>query len=111
MRTLQALRVAQDNHVRVNYINVDKTSYQRMLPEERDRLIEAIEATGGSYHEAMTKDQVSTILQTVIVQKATERVTTEFDNNGLVVLMLLALTMLMICISRGIETILLRVAR
>ena len=111
MRSIQALRVAKDNHVCVHYINVDKTSYQRMAADERDRLIEAIEATGGSYHEAMSKAQVSDTLKAIIVGKSAEKVTSEFDNNGVVIVFLLTMTMFMLFVGRGMETIVLRVAR
>ena len=111
MRSIQALSVAKDNHVCVHYINVDKTSYQRMAADERDRLIEAIEATGGSYHEAMSKAQVSDTLKAIIIGKSTEKVTSEFDNNGLVIVFLLTMTMFMLFVGRGMETIVLRVAR
>lgn len=74
MRTVQALDYARENHVKVNYVNVDKHSYQQLSPEERDQLLGAVEATGGQYFEitiSQTLGQVMTqIAQSVPGQKA-----------------------------------------
>lgn len=109
MRTLQALRFAKDNDLCVHYINVDKTEFQRMLPEERDRLIEAVEATGGAYKEAMNPSQVSEILQKIIAQKKAETIVEEVGRSGAAIVFLIGMTLLVLLIGRGIETILLRV--
>lgn len=73
MRTFPALTYAKENNVTVNYVNVDKNSYQQLSVEERSRLLRAVEATGGGYFEVTPHQSVSQVMaqitQSIQVQK------------------------------------------
>jgi Ca-activated chloride channel family protein len=65
IRTLQALSYAKDNHVKVNYVNIDKHSYQKLSQAERDRLLDAVEATGGKYFEVTVGQSLGQVMSQI----------------------------------------------
>ena len=73
MRTLQALSSAAENHIKIFYINVDKNSYQQLLPDERDRLRQAVEATGGRYYEITQNVALGDVLSTIALAEGAKR--------------------------------------
>jgi Ca-activated chloride channel homolog len=111
MQSLQALKICKDNHVQVHFINIDKTAFQRMSIDDRDALIEAVEATGGSYHEVLSKNQLQEVLNGLISQKELCEIPLDNTLNTNITFVLLCLTLLPLFILRIIETMILRIAR
>lgn len=108
MRNKEALRIAKDNQITVNYINIDKSSYQRMPSSERDTLIDAVQDTGGRYFESTSSDQLQEILLNLIEKTKIlpEKATADYEPKAL--FFLAAVVLFSLCSARAIETIFLK---
>ena len=111
MRTLQALNTAAENHVAVNYINVDKNSYQQLLPDERDRLRQAIEGTGGRYYEITQNQSLGEVLSTIALSEKTKSAPPLTNPSLELGFWLLVFASLLTSLSRLFETAIVRVRR
>jgi Ca-activated chloride channel homolog len=111
IRTMQALDYAKENHVKVNYINVDKYSYQQLAPEERDRLLQAVESTGGQYFEITINQTLSQALEKITKSIEQQQAAPPQENRLELSFWLILLALLCSSVSRLLETVLARVVR
>ena len=111
MRTLQALNSAAANHITVQYINVDKNSYQQLMPDERDRLRQAIEATGGRYYEITQNQSLGDVLSTIALAEGTKSAPPLPGPSPEIGFWLFVFAALLTSLSRLLETAIVRVRR
>ena len=111
MRTLQALNTAAENHIAVNYINVDKNSYQQLLPDERYRLRQAIEETGGTYYEITQNQSLGDVLSTIALSEKVKSALPLTGPSLEIGFWLLVFASLLTSLSRLFETAIVRVRR
>ncbi len=111
MRTYQALDYAREHNVQVHYVNVDKHSYQQLSPEERDRLIDAIEATGGRYFEISIGQPLSQVMKQIAQSVEARPTPPPIENRAQMGFWLIALALMAAAGSRLVESVGMRVAR
>ena len=111
MRTLQAMNSAAEDHITIHYINVDKNSYQQLMPDERDRLRQAVEATGGKYYEIAQGQALGDILSTIALAEGTKRVSPLPGPSLEIGFWLFVFATLLTSLSRLLETAVVRVRR
>jgi hypothetical protein len=111
MRTLQALDYAKESHVKVNYVNVDKHSYQQLSQEERDRLLGAIEATGGRYFEITISQSLSQVMTQISQSMEEQKAPPPQEERMELVFWLIVGALTCVSLSRLLETVGMRVAR
>jgi Ca-activated chloride channel family protein len=112
MRFSSALNTALENQVRVHYINIDKNSYQQLRLDERDRMRELVQKTGGTYAEVSTTKSLSQIIQEIADLEITQKITTpSYDDAMAQGFMLIMLSLLSLCASRLLDTAVVRVTR
>jgi hypothetical protein len=111
MRALQALRYAADNHVRVHYINIDERSYHRLLPEERDQLIQAVEKTGGTYFEITINQSLGQVMSRIVEAEVPQQVAAPPHSRSELGFWLIVLALLFASSSRLLESGIVRLVR
>lgn len=111
MRSFTALTIAKENHIRVQYVNVDKNSYQQLSADERDRLQKAVEATGGKYYEVTTNATLARTLDTIAQSEEVQKVTSEPIRSQELGFWLLLSALFFVSLSRLLETAFMRVCR
>lgn len=111
MRTFQALDYARENNVRVNYVNVDKNSYQQLSLEERSRLIDAIEATGGQYFEVTVGQSLGQVMSQIAQSVQATPSMPPLENRAELAFWLLVCALMSASVSRLLETVVMRVVR
>ncbi len=111
MRTLQALTYAKENHVRVHYINVDKNSYRQLLPDERDRLMQAVEATGGQYFEITINQSLGQVMSQIAQTEEMKKAPPSAEGASELGFWLIVIALIMMSSSRLLETACVRVSR
>lgn len=111
MRTLQALNVAAENHIKIDYINIDKNSYQQLLPDERDRLRQAVEATGGRYYEITQNQALGDVLSTIALAEGAKGAPPLPGSSLEIGFWLFVFALLLTSLSRLLETAVIRVSR
>lgn len=111
MRTPQALSSAAENHVKIFYINIDKNSYQQLLPDERDRLRQAVEATGGRYYEITQNMALGDVLSTIALAEGAQGAPPPPGSSLEIGFWLFVFALLLTSLSRLLETAVIRVSR
>ncbi len=111
MRTYQALDYARENKVRVNYVNVDKHSYQQLSQEERSRLVNAVEATGGRYFEVTIGQNLGQVMSQIAESVERQHAPPPMENRAELAFWLIAIALVSISLSRLLETVVMRVVR
>jgi Ca-activated chloride channel family protein len=111
MRTLQALSTAAENHIKIHYINVDKNSYQQLMPDERDHLRQAVEATGGRYYEITQNQALGDVLSTIALAEGVKGAPPLSGSSLEIGFWLFVFATFVTSLSRLLETAVVRVSR
>jgi len=111
IRTLQALRYAKDNHVKVNYVNIDKHSYQKLSQAERDRLLDAVEATGGKYFEVTVGQSLGQVMSQIASSIQRQYMPPPPENRAQLGFWLIVIGLACVSVSGLLETACVRVVR
>jgi Ca-activated chloride channel family protein len=111
IRTLQALDYARENHVKVNYVNVDRHSYQQLSSEERDRLLNAVEATGGQYFEITFSQSLGQVMSQIAESAQRQQAPSRKEDGRELGFWLIVIALTCVSFSRLLETVFMRVAR